>query len=98
MSCSIPDKDLQKVLRDHSNREIAMLTKGVEEKVKLRILASLSERRRELIRLESDALGAVRKRRRSRASRISLNMSSSWSRKARSRSCASGKSLFDPDN
>lgn len=57
----IPDKELQKVLRDHSDREIAMLTKGVEEKVKLRILASLSERRRELVRLESEALGAVRK-------------------------------------
>ena len=57
----IPDKDLQKVLRDHSDREIAMLTKGVEDKPKLRILASLSERRRELIRLESESLGAVRK-------------------------------------
>jgi flagellar motor switch protein FliG len=57
----IPDKDLQKVLRDHSDREIAMLTKGVEEKARLRILASLSERRRELVRLESEALGAVRK-------------------------------------
>jgi len=57
----IPDKDLQKVLRDHSDKEIAMLTKGVEEKAKLRILASLSERRRELVRLESEALGAVRK-------------------------------------
>jgi flagellar motor switch protein FliG len=33
----------------------------VEEKVKLRILTSLSERRRELVRLESEALGAVRK-------------------------------------
>jgi len=57
----IPDKDLQKVLRDHSDREIAMLTKGVEEKARLRILASLSERRRDLVRLESEALGAVRK-------------------------------------
>jgi len=57
----IPDKDLQKILRDHSDKEIAMFTKGVEEKVKLRILASLSERRRELVHLESDALGAVRK-------------------------------------
>jgi len=42
----IPDKDLQKVLRDHSDREIAMLIKGVQEKAKLRILTSLSERRR----------------------------------------------------
>jgi flagellar motor switch protein FliG len=57
----IPDKDLQKVLRDHSDREIAMLTKGVEENAKLRILTCLSERRRELVRLESEALGAVRK-------------------------------------
>jgi flagellar motor switch protein FliG len=57
----IPDKDLQKMLRDYSDREIAMLTKGVEEKVKLRMLTSLSERRRDLVRLESDAQGAVRK-------------------------------------
>ncbi len=57
----IPDKDLQKVLRDHSDREIAMLTKGLEEETKLKILTALSERRRELVRLESDALGAVRK-------------------------------------
>jgi flagellar motor switch protein FliG len=57
----IPDKDLQKLLRDYSDREIAMLTKGVEEKMKLRMLASLSERRRDLVRLESEAQGAVRK-------------------------------------
>ncbi|HVO40957.1 MAG TPA: FliG C-terminal domain-containing protein [Spirochaetia bacterium] len=57
----LTDKDLQRVLRDHSDREIAMLTKGVEEKARARIMASMSERRRELVRLESDALGPVRK-------------------------------------
>ncbi len=57
----LTDKDLQRVLRDHSDREIAMLTKGVEEKARARIMASMSERRRELVRLESEALGAVRK-------------------------------------
>ena len=57
----LPDKDLQRVLRDHSDKEIAMLLKGVEEKAKARVLASMSDRRRELVQLESDALGAVRK-------------------------------------
>jgi flagellar motor switch protein FliG len=57
----VPDKDLQKVMRDYADKEIAMIVKGVEESVRDRLLASISERRQGFIRLEADALGAVRK-------------------------------------
>jgi flagellar motor switch protein FliG len=57
----IPDKDLQKVLRDYADRELALVLKGVEDATRKRILASVSERRRSLIKLEEDAIGAVRK-------------------------------------
>jgi flagellar motor switch protein FliG len=57
----IPDKDLQKVLRDYADREVALVVRGASEQTQRRILASVSERRRELIKLEDDAIGAVRK-------------------------------------
>ena len=57
----VPDKDLQKVMRDYADKEIAMILKGVEESVKARLLSTISERRQGFIRLEADALGAVRK-------------------------------------
>ncbi|HTO24217.1 MAG TPA: flagellar motor switch protein FliG [Spirochaetia bacterium] len=57
----IPDKDLQQVLRDYADRELALVVRGVEEKTARRILGNVSERRRELIRLEGDTIGAPRK-------------------------------------
>jgi flagellar motor switch protein FliG len=57
----LPDKDLQKVIRDYADRELALVLKGVEEPTQKRISSAMSERRRELIRLEEDALGAVRR-------------------------------------
>jgi flagellar motor switch protein FliG len=57
----LPDKDLQKVMRDYADRELALVIQGAEETVRARLLASVSDRRRELIRLEQDALGTVRK-------------------------------------
>ncbi len=57
----MPDKDLQRVLRDYADRELGLVIRGAEEVVRKRILANVSERRRELIRLEEDAVGAVRK-------------------------------------
>jgi flagellar motor switch protein FliG len=57
----IPDKDLQKVLRDYADRELALVLRGVEETTRKRIVASVSERRRGLIKLEEDAIGAVHK-------------------------------------
>ncbi len=57
----IPDKDLQKILRDYADKELALVLRGAEEKVRQRMLSSMSERRRELVRMEEDVLGAVRK-------------------------------------
>jgi flagellar motor switch protein FliG len=57
----IADKSLQKVMRDYADRELALVLKGAEEKVRQRLLFSVSERRRELIRIEEDGLGPVRK-------------------------------------
>jgi flagellar motor switch protein FliG len=57
----IPDKDLQKVLRDYADRELALVLRGVQDATRQRILSSVSERRRGLIRLEEDAIGAVGK-------------------------------------
>jgi flagellar motor switch protein FliG len=48
-------------MRDYADKELALVMKGVEEQVRQRLLSSISERRRELIRLEGDALGQVRK-------------------------------------
>ncbi len=53
------DKDLQKVLRDYSDKEIAVLLKGRKTAFRDKMLASVSERRREFIRLEGEALGAM---------------------------------------
>ena len=58
---SIPDKDLQKVLNEFSDKEIAVILKGREDDVKSRILYSLSQTRRELVRQESEYLGIMRK-------------------------------------
>ena len=57
----LPDKDLQKVLRDYADRELSLVLRGSPELTRRRLLASVSERRRELIRLEEDALGDVRR-------------------------------------
>ena len=57
----LPDKDLQKVVRDYADRELAMVLKGVPDGTRRRIVAAMSERRRELVRLEEDAIGAARK-------------------------------------
>jgi flagellar motor switch protein FliG len=60
MVLRIPDKELQTVLRDYADREIALMLKVVEDPMRGRILGSVSERRRDFIRLEMDALGGVR--------------------------------------
>ena len=57
----LPDKDLQKVIRDYADKELALVLKGASEITLKRIESSMSDRRRELIRMEEDALGAVRK-------------------------------------
>jgi flagellar motor switch protein FliG len=57
----IPDKDLQRVLRDYADRELALVLRGAEEKTRQRLLGSVSERRRALILMEEDAIGPARK-------------------------------------
>lgn len=57
----IPDRELQAVLRDYADREIALMLKACEEPVRERILGAVSERRRDFIRLEMDGLGEVRR-------------------------------------
>ncbi|MFP4484893.1 MAG: flagellar motor switch protein FliG [Spirochaetaceae bacterium] len=57
----IDDRDLSKVLREFDDRSIALLLKGKEEKIRSRILHSVSERRREIISEEYAHLGPVRK-------------------------------------
>ena len=55
----IPDPDLQKVLRDYDDRELAILIKGKQASVKTKILDNISERRRERIIEESGYLGPM---------------------------------------
>jgi flagellar motor switch protein FliG len=62
MVLRIPDKELQAVLRDYADREIALMLKACEEPVRDRILGAVSERRRDFIRLEMDGLGEVRRK------------------------------------
>ena len=58
----LPDKDLQKVMRDYADRELALVLRGVPEKTHARMLSAVSERRRELIRVEDDILDAPTKK------------------------------------
>ncbi len=55
----IPDRDLQAVLRDFSDDELALLLKGLSELQQARLAANLSERRWQLVEQESEALGTV---------------------------------------
>jgi flagellar motor switch protein FliG len=56
---AIPDRDLQAVLRDFSDDELALLIKGLSDLQQARLGANLSERRWQLIEQESEALGSV---------------------------------------
>jgi flagellar motor switch protein FliG len=57
----LPDKDLQRVLRDYADKELALVLRGAEGKARQRLLASVSERRRSLIQMEEDFTGQLRK-------------------------------------
>ena len=57
----IPDKDLQRVMRDYADRELALVLRSAGEKTRARLRASVSERRWGLIKLEDDTLGSPRK-------------------------------------
>ena len=57
----LPDKDLQRVMRDYADKELALVLRGAEEKTQKRMLAAVSERRRGLIEMEEDFSGPARK-------------------------------------
>ena len=57
----IDDADLQRVLRDFDNHQIALFLKGKTDEIRSRILMNVSERRRALIADDYRDLGAVRK-------------------------------------
>jgi flagellar motor switch protein FliG len=56
---AIPDRDLEKVLRDFSETELARIARGLTETQLARLQANLSERRWELVEQESVRLGSV---------------------------------------
>ncbi len=58
----IPDKDLQNALRNYADREIALMLKAASDAFGERIMGGISERRRDFIRLESEAIGPVPKK------------------------------------
>ena len=57
----IDDQDLQKILNEFSDQELALLLKGKSEEVKDKILSNISARRRSMVEEEYLHLGAVRK-------------------------------------
>jgi flagellar motor switch protein FliG len=57
----IPDKDLQRLMRDYADRELALVIRGAEGQARERLLSSITERRREMIRLEEDLDGPARR-------------------------------------
>ena len=57
----VRDKDLEKVLRDFTDTEIAILLKGRNEALRQKIIFNVSRRRIEFIKYEEDATGPMRK-------------------------------------
>lgn len=58
---SVPDRQLQKALREFQDRDIALVLKGRDEGFKAKILQNLSQGRRALVLDEYGILGAVRR-------------------------------------
>ncbi len=57
----INDTDMEKILRDFSDMEIAVLLKGQGSELRNKILYNVSKRRIEFIQYEEETLGAMRK-------------------------------------
>ena len=58
---NMTDKDVQYLLRDFDNSELAVIIKGKREEIRERILCNISERRRLMIEEESVFLGEMRR-------------------------------------
>jgi len=59
MMYRIRDRDMQRILRDFTDREIALMLKGKPDSLKDRVFAGLSSRRQELVSAEYEELGEV---------------------------------------
>jgi flagellar motor switch protein FliG len=57
----IRDQELQAVLRDYADHELALILKGVPAEVREKLLANVSARRRSIIEDETSLLGPVRR-------------------------------------
>lgn len=57
----VRDTDMEKILRDFTDTEIAVLLKGQDSEIRNKIIANVSKRRIEFIKYEEDALGVMRK-------------------------------------
>lgn len=66
---NIESQDLQALLREFSEREIAIILKGKTDEVRERILGNVSERMRQLVSEESDRLGPMKRSEVERATR-----------------------------
>jgi flagellar motor switch protein FliG len=58
----IRDRDLQRILRDFTDREIAVMLKGKPDSLKAKVYANLSSRRRTAIQMDYQDLGEVPKK------------------------------------
>ncbi len=58
----IADSDLQRVLRDFSDRDVAVILKGKSEDIRAKVLRNVSERRRSIIAEEYAHLGPMLRR------------------------------------
>ncbi len=59
---NVADQDLQALLREFSEEELATILKGKDMDIRSRILENVSERMRQLVADESDRLGAMKRR------------------------------------
>ncbi len=58
---NIPDQDLQALLREFSEEEIAIILKGKDIEVRTHILGNMSERMRQLVAEEGERLGPMKR-------------------------------------
>jgi flagellar motor switch protein FliG len=57
----VPDKALQKALRDFQDKDIALVLKGRDDSFKKKVLSNMSANRRAMILDEYSILGPVRR-------------------------------------
>lgn len=62
MIINVEDVDLQKILTDYSDRELALLLKGKSDEVEHKVLSNISANRSGLIKQEKLYLGAVKRK------------------------------------